>query len=228
MPQRPALHDTVAEQLVADAQPVRPLWQPRARLVSWLAFAGFTFAVVAAFGLRASVVPKLGDVVFVLQVVFLLLGGATAAHLALRAAIPGLLLDVEEIVVSVALVVVGLLLALAEPAGPTVSAGEFLARGIQCTCSVLGVAALPCALLLWAQRRGAPVNGRIAGAYAGVAALAFSAAAIRIACPIDERVHLAVWHLGPIVAGVVLSAAAGTRWLDQWDRTPVREHVDRP
>ena len=116
---------------------------------------GITFAIVTAFGLRATVAPKLGDVLFVMQVVLLLLGGATAAHLALRAAVPGLLLDVEELIVSVALVAVGLLLALGEPAGAPVSTGEFLARGLQCTCSVLGVTALSCAPLLWSQRRGA-------------------------------------------------------------------------
>jgi hypothetical protein len=65
-------------------------------------------------------------------------------------------------------------------------------------------------------RRGAPLDAAVAGACAGAAALLFGAAAVRIACPIDEGLHLLTWHTLPIAIGAALSAVVGARWLHRW------------
>ena len=44
---------------------------------------------------------------------------------------------------------------------------------------------------------------------AGAAAFLFSFALMRVNCPIDEGLHLFMWHLLPPLIGVVLSAGAG-------------------
>jgi len=60
-----------------------------------------------------------------------------------------------------------------------------------------------------------PARRPVTGAYAGAAAFLFAAAAVRIACSIDEHLHLLAWHMMPIAIGAALSAVAGARWLDR-------------
>jgi hypothetical protein len=43
---------------------------------------------------------------------------------------------------------------------------------------------------------------------------------VRIACPIDEGLHLLTWHTLPIAMGAALSAIAGARWLGRWQEVP--------
>jgi len=63
-------------------------------------------------------------------------------------------------------------------------------------------------------RRGAPLDAVLAGGSTGAAALLIAAAAVRIACPIDDELHLFAWHTVPVVVGIVLSALAGAKWLE--------------
>jgi hypothetical protein len=85
----------------------------------------------------------------------------------------------------------------------------------------MGFALVPWLALFVAVRRGAPLNGPVAGAYAGAAAVLFAAAAVRIACPIDAQLHLLAWHTPPIAMGAAFSGVAGARWLDRWRRREV-------
>ncbi|RDS78475.1 DUF1109 domain-containing protein [Alteriqipengyuania lutimaris] len=47
-------------------------------------------------------------------------------------------------------------------------------------------------------RRGAPVSIEAAGLYSGVAAGALGSFACGLSCPIDDMVHLGLWHVAPI------------------------------
>ena len=104
-----------------------------------------------------------------------------------------------------------------EPSSAFRSASDFVASGARCVLCILAFSTLPWIVLFVAVRRGAPLDTAVAGACAGTAALLFGAAAVRIACPIDEQVHLLTWHTLPIVMGAALSAVAGARWLGRWE-----------
>lgn len=220
----PFNHESMVERLVADARPTRPLWSPAARLTLWLALEVATVATAVAFGLRETLAPKLRDPAFLLQLTLLMAGGGVAAHVALRAAVPGAEVARRVRIVGLLLVLAGLAGVLVEPAHAAPSLARFLASGAQCVASVVGFAALPGVALLWAQRRGAPLDGRIAAAYAGAAASVFGVVAVRLACPIDDRLHLALWHTLPIAIGTGLSAVVGARWVTGWTHaaTPAR------
>src|SRR5206468_613923 len=138
--QTPPTHERLVARLIADAQPVRPLWSPRTRLALWLALQTLTLG----------------------------------------------------------------------------SSWGFVARGALCVICILGYSAIPWTVLFVAVRRGAPLDAPLVGVCAGAAALLFAAAAVRIACPIDEALHLLTWHAMPVALGTALSGVAGARWLDRW------------
>ena len=213
----PPAHERLVARLIADAEPVRPLWSPRARLVLWLAQQAAPFAFAIRFGLRQDLGAHLREPLFLLDLAALVVAGAVAAGAALRAAVPGM--------ASGRLATFAMLLALAtaalvslEPSSAFRSASsDFVASGVRCVICILAFSTLPWIALFVAVRRGAPLDTAMAGAGAGAAALLFGAAAVRIACPIDEQVHLLTWHTLPIVMGAALSAVAGARWLGRWE-----------
>jgi hypothetical protein len=75
---------------------------------------------------------------------------------------------------------------------------------------------LPWAALFAAVARAAPLDGRIVGLYAGGAAFLVGAAAVRVACPIDDTVHVLAWHMPAIALWTLLSSVAGAMWLERW------------
>jgi len=68
------------------------------------------------------------------------------------------------------------------------------------------------ALVLW-LRRGAPVSPDKAGLHIGVASTALGSLAYGLACPIDNVVHLGVWHAAPVVVGALIGRYALPRLL---------------
>ena len=66
--------------------------------------------------------------------------------------------------------------------------------------------------------RGATLVPALAGLLAGAASLLLAAVAVRLACPLDERWHLLLFHLAPVVIGAALSLALGRAWLARWRR----------
>jgi hypothetical protein len=103
-----------------------------------------------------------------------------------------------------------------EPVVTIRSSWGFVASGAQCVICILGYSAIPCTVIFVAVRRGAPLDAPLVGVCAGAAAFLFAAAAVRIACPIDEAVHLLTWHAMPVALGAALSGVAGARWIDRW------------
>src|SRR3989442_4938227 len=121
---------------------------------------------------------------------------------------------------SMALVSAAIVLVSLEPANTVRSAWGFMASGAQCLLCILGFSAIPWTALFVAVHRAAPLDPPVMGAYVGAAAVLFAAAAVRIACPIDEEIHLLAWHMVPIATGAALSAAARAGWLARLDPAP--------
>ena len=214
----PPTHEDVVGRLIADADPVRPLWSPHARLAVWLILQVVTIIVAVEFGLRQDLGEHLRQPLFVLELGLLIVAGALSAAAALRVAVPGTTGESLAVAVAVPLVVTAVVLLSFQPAKAVDSLAAFVASGAQCLGSILAFSVIPWSVLFLAVRRGAPLDGPIAGAYVGAATFLFAAAAVRIACPIDERLHLLAWHTTAIAMGVALSGVAGAWWLDRWER----------
>ena len=216
--QTPPTHDRLVARLVADARPVRPLWSPRMRLLLWLALQALTLGVAVEFGLRQDLGDHVRQPVFLLEVGALVVAGALAAAVALRGAVPGM--GSGRVLVTVLLLLGAAAVALVslEPVVAIRSSRGFVTSGAQCVISILGYAAIPWSVLFVTVRRGAPLDAPVVGGCAGAAALLCATAAVRIACPFDEALHLLTWHAIPVALGTALSGVAGARWLDRWRR----------
>jgi hypothetical protein len=206
-------HRALVERLATGIAPVRRLWPISVRLTLWLVVeAAVLLWVLAHTG--NNFMLKLGWPTYVLEIVFFALAAALSAQLALRSAIPGRRVRPAEAEFSILLVLAGTtVLILARPIDTSGSMGEFVRTGIRCMRDTCALAALPWLALWWAVKRGVPLRGGISGVYVGAGALFFSFALMRIACPIDEPLHVITFHLLPALAVIALSALAGRTWL---------------
>jgi len=214
MAERPTI-DAVLERLVADAAPVRRLWPPVLRLALWLALLAGLGAIVA-WQAAPSLTGRHWDWLMP-EVIAATAAAALLAGLALRAAAPDRAPSRATLVLAALAALSPTLawLGLAPSADATTWA-MYVAKGTGCALSALALALLPCASLLWAVGRGAPLEARAVGALSGGAALLAAYAAMRIVCPIDEPAHVIAWHGAPVALGAAAIAAVGGWWLARW------------
>jgi hypothetical protein len=168
--------------------------------------------IAGTFGLRDDVVDQIRRPLYGFEVATLLLAAAAAAAAALRAAVPGL--DPRRPVgLAVGLASVGLALHLF---APTPRVTDISVLGLRCAACVGLFGLLPWLALFVAVRRAAPLDGPETGVYLGAAAFLVGAAAVRVACPVDDGLHLLAWHAVPAVAWTAASALVGAAWLGRW------------
>ncbi len=209
-PQKPDL----ISQLVAEAYPVRRLWSPTQRLLAWVGFAAMLAVGVVAIGARPDLALRLRDPAFLLEVGTLALAGVWMASQALRHAVPGMAPDRFRGIVGLG-GVAGMLL-LREPIQTALSLDAFVTLGAPCASTAVGLAAGPWAALVIALRRGAPLSAARAGALAGGAAAVLAFLLLRLRCPVDDLLHVLVWHALPVVVTGVACTAVGSWWLRRW------------
>lgn len=216
---RPSTEDLIAR-LADEARPVRRIWSPSIRLAIWLGILGaILVAAVSMIGPRPDLAVKLGQISFAGNIVVLLTVAVASAALALRAAVPGREPPIAASA-GVIVLVLGVLAAdYANHVPSPVDGAPFVAMGWSCALATIVVAAVPLLVLLGAVRRGATFAPGFAGLLAGAAAFFAAAAALRLVCPLDERWHLLVWHLGPVALGLAASLGLGALWLSRWRRT---------
>ncbi len=206
------LHRALVDRLSANLRPSRPLWPVRRRFALWL-------AIEVAVLLRAMTVTgndfamKLRHPPYALEIGFFAAAALILAAMALKASIPGREVRPWQTALAVALVLGGILMLFAVPMQTEMPLSQFVSVGSRCALETCTKAILPWIALWWAVRRGAPGDGRAAGAMVGASAMLFSFAIMRIACPIDEPLHLITWHLGPVIAVTLISTLAGAFWL---------------
>ena len=209
----------LVQRLLDEAAPVRRLWTPTARLGLWLIVVATIAGAVMGLGLigvRPDLRVKVGEPVYLLEIAALAVAGMLMAAGAFREAVPGY--EVRWPIGRVALGF-GLLAALLwflEPVHGELAVTRFIAIGIGCAWRTVALAALPLCALLVAIRRGAPLAPTRAGVLAGGAAFLIAALLMRVDCPLDERLHLLVWHALPVAGGTLLSAVIGLGWLRRW------------
>ena len=211
--------DELIGRLLADADPVRPLWSPGVRLALWLLLDAGIIGLVVIFSPRPDIAQQLLRPAFLLQQGTLLAAGAAFAMLALRGAVPGSDAGPSERSAALLLVVAAFGLLLQEPVQPQ-SLAAFMTTGAVCFVCTLLLGVLPWTALFIAVRRGAPLLGARVGAHAGAGALLFAAGASRLSCPLEDGLHVMAWHGSPVAVVTLLSALAGAAWLEAWRSRP--------
>ena len=202
--------------LVEAAHPVRRLWPPWARLSAWLGLGLVVVGVVALGGLRSDLIARLREPVFLIELATLLAGATLFAVLAFRAAIPGCAPRRWETVLAIGLVAAAAAVSFYRPVHAELSMAQFFHMGLGCAARTFLIALAPWCALVMAIRRGAPLAGAAAGALSGAAAFVLAFGIMRAACPMDELLHLVVWHGVPVLVGVAVSALVGFLWLSRW------------
>jgi hypothetical protein len=214
-------HRALVRQLSSKVRPARPLWPVGARLGLWMVLEASVLAWVMSHTTNHFTV-KLTHPVYLVELVFFAGAAIISAALALRSAIPGRTLSAREATIAGALVFAGtIVLTIAQPLDTSYPLSDFARNGLRCACETVILGALPWLALWWMVRRGASMSGWLSGLLVGAGALLFSLAVMRIACPIDEPLHLLTWHLLPTLAVIALSALAGATWLRFRPRIPL-------
>jgi len=214
------LHRALVDRIAGNLRPRPSLWPVRRRLALWLLLE-IVVLLRTVTEIRGDWAARFASPAYTFEILFFSVAGLILAAMALRAAIPGRESPPWQTVLAIVLAISGTALLFATPIGTNVPLKQFISVGLGCVVASCTKAALPLIALWWAVRRGAPGNGRTAGALVGAAAMLFSFAIMRIDCPLDEPLHLITWHLGPVIAVTVLSAVAGALWL----RFPTRRHA---
>jgi hypothetical protein len=206
------LHRALVERLTVNLRPVRRMWPVGARLGLWLILEALVLAWVVTHT-HNDFMTKLEGPRYLMEVVLFAGAAIGAALIALRSAIPGRRLRATEIGVTIGMVLAGTGLVIMQPLSTGYPLSEFISVGRRCAIETCVLAAVPWVVLWWAVKRGAPMRGWLTGLAAGGASVLFSFAWMRLKCPIDERLHLLVWHFLPALAIALLSALAGAAWL---------------
>jgi hypothetical protein len=202
-------HHALVEHLVAELRPVRRLWPVRLRLAIWIAIEAGVLLLVLRNTQRTDLAQQFRNPWYLFGVGGFAMSGAIGAAFALRSAIPGREPRRMDLGLLALLTVASALLFLHEPINLLMPIGTFIHEGLPCAFGIAMFASLPLLVLFWAVRRGAPLAGGAGGALAGAGAFLFSFAWMRVNCPIDEGLHLFMWHFLPALIGVALSACAG-------------------
>lgn len=206
------------EHLAAEARPVSPLWPPALRALAWVIAAATLLGLLTTSHLRPDLAVHLRRWRYLLELGSIVGLTTAVAHLAALAAVPGREASraVAAVTILAAAVVAGF--AFLHPMDLAQSLAGFTRVGLDCLRHTMLLALVPTALMLLAIRRGAPLAPATAGALAGVAGWLLAYLFVRLTCPLDETLHIWLWHLGPIGPAAAIMAALGAFWLGRWRR----------
>ncbi len=204
MPQDP---QNLIAALVADLRPTTPLRQSDGTLRALVALAAGAAVVVGLLGLRADLLAMHPDPVFLLASGLFLTLALASSWMAVDLARPFVGSRREgwgwTAMMAAVLPLSAVLLVAADwldgsTARLHADTGHCLVLGLGCGLFTAAV------LTAW-LRRGAPSLLGRAGLLAGVAAGSAGAFAVSLHCPINDLVHIGLWH----GAAVILSGVAG-------------------
>ncbi len=204
-----SLHRALVERMVGELRPVRRLWPVAFRLALWIALEAAVLLILILHAARPDLGQQLANPSFLLSVLGFATAGAVGAALALRAAVPGREPAAKELAMLACLTVISAVPLVGVPVNASQPLGSFVATGLPCLMGVAMFALVPWLALLWAVRRGAPMRRGLEGTLIGAGSFLLSFALMRVKCPIEEEMHLMVWHLLPALAGIGVSACLG-------------------
>lgn len=209
--------DNLIDGLAGELQPVKPRRTGRGSIWVGLGWLAGAVALISTLGMRADLAS--GHVHAISLLSFWLIAGVAIAATwsAVRMGMPGVGRDyggwhwAGVVALALPLSAIGLALGDSQVAmeAAAMDAGTLcLSQGVV---SGLGVGA---ALFLW-LRGGAPTSPTRAGLVIGIAAGAAGATIVALHCPVDNIIHITLWHgLSVVVSGIVGRLALPTflRW----------------
>lgn len=202
--------------LVDDLQPLAPIRPPQAWFWIGLAVIATITALAVVKGLWAG--PTTGDASaywFIVHGLLLVLGLAAAANVVTMAS-PRVGNSYSGAKWASLMVGVLPLAALASLTGAAnIPAGLIDSLGVICAAAATLSSLLTGAVLILWLRRGAPVSLQAAGWQTGVAAGGLGTAVYALGCPVDDIVHLGIYHVIPVAIMALLGAAIVPR-LVRW------------
>lgn len=208
--------DQLISLMTASHQPVDTGWLRRATWLSALcALAALGGLVLLVLGAR----PDFGNAWLTAPVLAKMLLGASVAGIALplfqRSLRPGLAAARRLPLAALPIMLVGgwAVLALAQAPAEQWSALIFGRYWRACLVTVPLYALLPLVALLLLARRGAPVDGSLTGACAGLASAGLAIVAYSLHCPDDTAPFLATWYTIAIASVTAIGALIFPRFL---------------
>jgi hypothetical protein len=206
-------HRALVSRLAGEITPRRPLWPVSARLTLWMLIEVGILAWVISHT-TDNFVARLTHPAYSIEIVLFATAAIICAALALKSAIPGRILSAKEVTMAASLAMAGtVVFIMAQPIATSDPLGDFARNGWRCAVDTVLFGTLPWLGLWWLVKRGASMSGWLSGLLAGAGALLFSFAVMRMVCPIDEPLHLLIWHLLPALTVIGLSALAGIKLL---------------
>lgn len=208
-----ASEQALVERLAADLKPVRRLRPPVVQLAFYLVLEAAVVWARVDLGARGDVSKKIHGPLYLFELASFVMVGAYCALLAFRSAVPGRepgrrQLTFVAIASAIAILSVGL-----EPIRTSITLLQFVREGALCAFWTTLMAAMPWFVVFRAVHKGMPMTRGTSAALTAAAAFLFSFAITRIGCPVDDGLHLIVWHvLLPSGVGMALSLYAGLRW----------------
>jgi len=202
--------DELIKCLVADLQPVRPLWSPLERALVWLALAlPYVAFVVRDKLLMAEPSQVAGDARFLVEQGATLATALAAAIAAFRSIIPGfdpriLLLPLAPLALWIASVGRGCI----QDWTRLGADGLTLRPDWDCLAPATIIGIVPALAMVAMLRKGLPPHPRVTLALGALAVAAVANLAMQLAHFHDASIMVLAWHLG---AAAVLSALGG--WL---------------
>jgi hypothetical protein len=214
------------DSLIDDFRPAKRLWPIGVRLTLWLILSGGVLAV----GVAATSLAEFARVATHPAMLAALLGGfavtADAGWLALRSAVPDRPATARELIALGVATIVGFGLSGKAVALSGATGAALTMPGWVTVLQITGLAAGPCAVLLWAVAKGVPIYPRITAALIGAAGCGLALLVWPIlTLPIETA------HIGQLIIAliVILAAALGVggwllvhpagQWRRQLDRT---------
>lgn len=200
--------------LSADLAPRKPLSATLAPALG-LGFAATAALFLVGFGPRPELAAAFESLRFLAKpAVALLLAGA-ALGAAVRLARPGARLGAwgPALLAAPALALLFCVIELAVLPSSAWSAAWLGANALVCLVAVPALAAPMLGGLIYALRRGAPTQPRLAGAVAGLASAGLAASLYALYCPDDSPLFVATWYALAALITAGAGSLAGRRWL---------------
>lgn len=215
----------VIQGLVADLQPVVPLAVPSVRLRRWISIALAAGAVVVGIlGLRDDLAAALLSPPFLRHSMLLLAAAVASASAALTLAVPGerpplwlRTAPVTAILTWAAWLAAELMTHAAAGNDVWASSG-----GWGCVGKAFAVGLVPGVALAVMIGRAAPPRMQGAATFAAMAGAAVGAFGVEVTCPLNNPMHLLLWHAAPVATTVMVASLGCWAILTALERAGIR------
>lgn len=187
--------ETLIHQLAIEAQPVRPIGRPIARLMLWLLFATvFMSFAVFLVGVRRDLATVFIEPTFALRIIAILCVSVVAGLAAFTLAVPGKDHTRSILILGFAILVLVIVLSYLFYSAGSLAPGA----GAICARNTMIFGAVISSLMYLMLKKGAPMRSGMVGALAALGAAAFGSVGTQLICRNESPMHIFVWHLLPI------------------------------